>query len=147
MTPLDDGSTHEPRSAAPPEETPGASTEAAPLAIVGESAETDAEMVDGEKDGESGEEPRRYPSTLGGLVYLLVLAVMITALVVVALGHWRGGVHILAGALIGAAVPRALLRERDAGMLGVRGRWFDVALLVSVGAAMWFLATTIPAQG
>ena len=46
-----------------------------------------------------------------------------------------------------AAVPRALLKVRDAGMLEVRGRWFDVTLLVSVGAAMWFLATTIPAQG
>ncbi|MCA1983489.1 DUF3017 domain-containing protein [Nocardioides nematodiphilus] len=132
MTPLEDGSTREPQPDAHPEVTQGAPAEpvAPPLALV-----------------EEDEEPRRYPSTLGGMIYLLVLAVMFAALLVVALGHWRGGVHILAGSLVAAAIPRALLKERDAGMLGVRGRWFDVALLVSVGAAMWFLATTIPAQG
>jgi len=110
-----------------------------PLTLVG--------GADDQGEGSTEEEPRRYPSTIGGLIYLLVLAVMFGALLVVAFGHWRGGVHILAGSLIAAAAPRALLRERDAGMLGVRGRWFDVVLLVSVGAAMWFLATTIPAQG
>jgi hypothetical protein len=142
VTPLEDGSTPEPQPAASPEVTPGAPVEAVPSTVVGESGEPGAPA---ERDIE--EEPRRYPSTLGGLFYLLVLALMVAALVVVGLGHWRGGVHILAGALIGASVPRALLRERDAGMLQVRGRWFDVAMLVIVGAAMWALATTIPAQG
>ena len=93
------------------------------------------------------EEPRRYPSTLGGALYLTILAVTVAALVVVSLGHWRAGVHVLAGALAGAAAARAVLPRRDAGMLAVRGRWFDVVLLAAVGAAMWVLASTIPAQG
>lgn len=123
MTPLEDSSTHEPGPTAAASVEPAA-PEPAPI-----------------------EEPRRYPSTLGGAAYLLVVGVTVAALVVVALGHWRGGVHILAGAVLGAAAARAVLPHRDAGMLEVRGRWFDVALLAGVGAAMWALASTIPAQG
>ena len=93
------------------------------------------------------EEPRRYPSTLGGACYLVVLGVTVLALVVVGLGHWRGGVHILAGALAGAAALRAVLPRRDTGMLEVRSRWFDVSVLGAVAVALWVLATTIPAQG
>ena len=58
-----------------------------------------------------------------------------------------GGVHILADALLAAAAARAFLRRRDSGMLEVRSRWFDVALLCAVGVALWVLASTIPAQG
>ena len=38
------------------------------------------------------EEPRRIPSTLGGLVYLIVVAVTAVGLLVVAFGPWRRGV-------------------------------------------------------
>lgn len=93
------------------------------------------------------DEPRRYPSTIGGAFYLGVLLVMGIALAIVALGHWRGGVHVLGGDLVAAALLRALLPRRDLGMLAVRSRWFDVGALAVVGIALWFLATTIPAQG
>ena len=144
MTPLSDGSVPEPGPAAPdgvpharlsdagrvaaPVEPPGAAVEPPQLSLV-------------------EEEPRRYPSTIGGSVYLTVLAATVLGLVVVSLGHWRGGVHILADALLAAAAARALLRRRDSGMLAVRSRWFDVALLTAVGVALWVLASTIPAQG
>jgi hypothetical protein len=132
VTPLSDGSAHEPEPAAPgaaASDDAGASKPAPPqLALV-------------------GEESRRYPSTIGGAFYLAVLLVTGLALVVVSLGHWRGGVHILAGAMIAAALARAFLRRRDLGMLEVRSRWFDVSLLGAVGIALWVLASTIPAQG
>lgn len=92
----------------------------------------------------STEESRRYPSTIGGACYLVILALTVIGLVVVALGHWRGGVHAVAVALVAAGVVRAVLPRRDAGMLEVRNRWFDTVLLVAVGVAVWVLASTIP---
>lgn len=91
------------------------------------------------------EEPRRYPSTIGGLCYLLILALTVLGLVVVALGHWRGGVHAIAVALVVAGIVRGVLPRRDAGMLEVRSRWFDTVLLAAAGVAVWVLASTIPA--
>ena len=79
MTPLEDGSTREPQPDATPEATQGAPAEAVapPLSLVGESAD------EAETDGDT-EDPRRYPSTIGGLIYLLVLVVMLGSLLVVA---------------------------------------------------------------
>lgn len=97
---------------------------------------------------ESGpDEGRRYPSTLGGACYIGVLLVVATGLVVVATGHWRAGIEIFGGALVGAAALRLMLRRRDAGMLAVRARWFDATLLAAAGAALWILAATMPNAG
>lgn len=95
--------------------------------------------VDGVDDG-----VRRHPSTIGGAVYLVVLAATVGGLIVVALGHWRTGIHWVAGALLTAAAMRLVLRRRDAGMLAVRSRLFDAGLLAAVGTVLWFLASTIP---
>jgi len=89
-------------------------------------------------------EPRRYPSTIGGSCYLVLLGLAIAGIVVAACGHWRTGVQMLAGAMVCSALLRAVLRDVDAGMLAVRNRWFDVSLLVAAGAVLWFLAATIP---
>lgn len=91
-------------------------------------------------------EVRRYPSTIGGALYLCVLAATFVGLGVVATGHWRGGVHIVAGALVAAAGMRLVLPARDAGMLAVRNRFLDATLLTAVGVALWLLASTIPEQ-
>lgn len=91
-------------------------------------------------------EPRRYPSTIGGAFYLAILAVALMSLVVVGVGHWRLGVHVLAGCLVVAAGLRFGLPDRDAGMLAVRSRWIDVGLLAGLGVALWFLATTLPSD-
>ena len=93
------------------------------------------------------EEPRRYPSTIGGLCYLVILTLTVVGLVVVALGHWRGGVHAIAVALAVAAAARGVLPHRDAGMLEVRSRWFDTGLLAGAAVAVWELASTIPSAG
>lgn len=89
---------------------------------------------------------RRYPSTIGGVCYLLVLAATLVGLGVVTTGHWRGGVHVVAGALLAAAGLRLVLPAKDAGMLAVRHRLLDSGLLAAVAVALWFLASTIPEQ-
>jgi hypothetical protein len=93
------------------------------------------------------EEPRRVPSTLGGRVYLIVVAVSAVGLLIVAFGPWRRGVALIGLALLVGALMRALLRDRDAGMLRVRRhRWIDVLMLGGVGAALILLASVIPNQ-
>jgi hypothetical protein len=46
-------------------------------------------------------------------------------------------------ALVGALL-RLVLRSRDAGLLVVRGRVFDVIALGAIGAAVMILATVVP---
>jgi hypothetical protein len=93
------------------------------------------------------QEPRRVPSTIGGLVYLIVVAVTAVGLLVVAFGPWRRGVELIGLGLIFGAVMRALLWDRNAGMLRVRRhRWVDVLMLAGVGSALIVLANVIPNQ-
>ena len=100
-----------------------------------------------EPDAVSEEEGgRRYPSTIGGAFYLVVLAVTGIGVGIVTTGSWRVGVRWIAAALIFAALVRAVLPARDAGMLAVRRRWLDCLMLAGVGATLLFLATSIPDQ-
>ncbi|WP_323793841.1 DUF3017 domain-containing protein [Nocardioides sp.] len=89
---------------------------------------------------------RRYPSTIGGACYLVVLLVASLGIALVALSDWRVGVRVVAGALGAAALLRLVLPRRDAGMLAVRHRSIDVIMLGGVAAALWFLAGDIPDQ-
>ena len=95
---------------------------------------------------EPQDEPRRYPSTVGGLLYLLVLAAVGVGLVIAWRDDWRDGVRWIGAALLAAAALRLVLRRKDAGMLAVRHRLFDVFLLAAVGTALIFLAGDIPNQ-
>lgn len=92
------------------------------------------------------DEPRRYPSTIGGAFYLLVLGVVAVAMVIVALDEWRTGIRLMGGALVFAALVRLVLRARDAGMLAVRHKVLDAVVLAVLGGALIFLATSIPDQ-
>ena len=89
---------------------------------------------------------RRYPSTFGGLIYLVVVLVTVVGLGLVAFGPWRRGVSLLGFALIFASAMRLVTKEDEAGMLRVRSRWFDVTVLAAVGAALLALAANIPEQ-
>ena len=91
-------------------------------------------------------EGRRYPSTLGGLCYLVVLVVSGVGLALVSQGHWRPGVKWISGALVAAALVRLVIPAHQAGMLAVRRRSVDVVILASVGIALWFLSSSIPNQ-
>jgi hypothetical protein len=90
------------------------------------------------------EEPRRYPSTIGGAFYLSILVAAGTALVIASRSDWRLGIEILGGSLLVAALLRLVLANRDAGMLAVRHRFVDVFLLTGTGIALIALATSIP---
>ncbi len=91
--------------------------------------------------------PRRIPSTVGGVIYLLVVAATAGGLAIVAFGPWRRGITVIGVALLVAALGRAVLPDHDAGMLRVRrNRWIDVLMLVGVGSAMIVLAAVIPDQ-
>ncbi|MGD9960291.1 DUF3017 domain-containing protein [Nocardioides sp.] len=87
---------------------------------------------------------RRYPSTVGGVVYLLVLGSAGAGLVLTSTGRWRVGMLWLGSALLGAAVARLLLPERQAGMLHIRRRLVDVVLLVLLGAGVLIAAASLP---
>lgn len=89
---------------------------------------------------------RRYPSTIGGAFYLLVLATVGVAMVLVALGEWRTGIRLMGGTLVLAALVRLVLRARDAGMLAVRHKVLDALILAVLGSALIFLAGSIPDQ-
>ena len=84
---------------------------------------------------------------MGGLIYLIVVAINAVGLLIVALGPWRRGVTLMGAGLLIGAVARAFLRDRDAGMLRVRrSRWVDVLMLGGVGTALIVLANVIPDQ-
>lgn len=156
VPPLTDGSVPEeaPRGATgsvgPEEEAHPELEVVAPASagIDGEQASADVPSDESDEDGSDEDggatEPRRYPSTLGGAFYLLILAATVVGLVIVSTGRWRTGVHWIGGALVVAAGLRVVLPSRDAGMLAVRNRWFDAVLLAGSGVALWALATSIP---
>jgi Protein of unknown function (DUF3017) len=105
------------------------------------------ELVDGVRpDPDDEEDERRYPSTIGGAFYLLVLATCIVGVVVVVTGEWRTGVRVFGGALLLGSLVRLLLSNRDAGMLAVRSKALDVLMLAALGSALVFLAGSIPDQ-
>ncbi len=90
--------------------------------------------------------PRRYPSTIGGAFYLVILITVGLALGIVVNDDWRVGVRVLSGGLALAAVLRLVLPQRDAGMLAVRHRLLDVLLLAAVATTLYWLAGSIPDQ-
>ena len=71
---------------------------------------------------------------------------MLAGLIVTGVSDWRLGLRLVSGGLALAAVLRLVLPDRDAGMLAVRHRVLDVALLVVLAVALFVLVATIPDQ-
>ncbi|MGH3445135.1 MAG: DUF3017 domain-containing protein [Nocardioidaceae bacterium] len=92
------------------------------------------------------DKPGWRPQTFGGFVYLLVVAMAVVGLVITLSGPWRTGVRWIGAGLLVAAGARLVLSEHGAGMLRVRRRWSDVAMLVIVGVALLVLAAVVPDQ-
>lgn len=88
----------------------------------------------------------KAPRTLGGVIYLCVLAAAIGGVVTAAVGPWRSGISWLALAMLAGAAARVALRTEDAGMLEVRRKSFDVTIMVTFGVLLLVLAATIPDQ-
>jgi hypothetical protein len=90
--------------------------------------------------------PLRRPQTLGGVVYLGVLAASLVGLGIVFAGAWRTGLGWIGVALLVAASARAVLSERGAGMLRVRRKWTDVLMLTVAGVGLIALTIAVPNQ-
>ncbi|MBO9524063.1 MAG: DUF3017 domain-containing protein [Nocardioidaceae bacterium] len=88
----------------------------------------------------------RRPSTFGGLIYLVVVAVTLVGFGLVAFGPWRRGIALVGVAFVFASGMRLFVNEDEAGMLRVRGRIFDVVALAGVGITLIVLAANIPDQ-
>jgi hypothetical protein len=89
----------------------------------------------------------RRPFLAGLLRQLPLLAVLVVVgigLLIVTVGHWRGGIVVMGLALLGAAVLRALLPVRQLGFLAVRSRPVDVVLFAVTGLALALIVLTIP---
>ena len=90
------------------------------------------------------DEPRRYPSTIGGLCYMIVGVTAAVGLVIVAVGDFRTGLSVMGGGLLGGAVARLILPDHKAGMLKVRRKSLDVVFLTILGVGLVTLAIVVP---
>lgn len=77
----------------------------------------------------------------GGL--LLVLAIALAGMERILTAHWRQGSALLGGALLAAAVLRALLPTDRTGLLAIRSKAIDVIFYSAFGLVMVVLAVTI----
>ena len=92
------------------------------------------------------EAPFKRPQTVGGVVYLAVLAASLVGLGIVAAGAWRTGVSWIGAGLLLAAGTRLVLSERGAAPAASRRRWSDVLMLTVAGVALIVLAIVVPNQ-
>lgn len=90
--------------------------------------------------------PDRRPQTFGGVVYLVVVAMAAVGVAITFAGSWRTGVSWMGSGLLVGALSRLALPERRAGMLRVRRRPADVAMLALAGGALLVLAVVVPDQ-
>jgi hypothetical protein len=74
---------------------------------------------------------------------IAVLAVAAIGLLRVATANWREGSVLLGGALLLAALLRAVLPPERAGLLAIRSRVLDVLAYSGLGLAVVLLAVTI----
>lgn len=77
---------------------------------------------------------------------LIVVAGVAAGLVVALIGDstWRLGALLIGASLGVGAVERVALPNREAGLLQVRSKGFDVAVLALAGAAVIVLAIVVP---
>lgn len=74
---------------------------------------------------------------------LLAVAV---GLVLVVAGPWRAGIVAIGLAFVVGAMARSVVPIDHTGMLRVRGKFFDMFWMATLGAALVVLAVVIPGQ-
>jgi hypothetical protein len=79
---------------------------------------------------------------------LIVVAGLLCGLVIAVIGAntWRLGALVIGCSLAVGAVERIALPRREAGLLQVRGRAFDIAVLAMTGGAIIALAILVPGR-
>ena len=90
--------------------------------------------------------PKLRTRTLGGAVYLVVVAMAVAGLAITVAGAWRTGVSWIGAGLLVGSVCRLVLHDSRAGMLRVRRKYADVCMLALAGAALLVLAVVVPSQ-
>ncbi len=88
----------------------------------------------------------KTPSTTGGIIYLIVVAVVLVGLTIVIVGSWRTGALVMGSSFGLAFVARAVLPEERAGMLRVRRRFVDLFALAVCCIGIIVLAIAIPSR-
>jgi hypothetical protein len=74
---------------------------------------------------------------------ILVLAVVAIGLLRIVQYHWRQGAVLIGGALVLAALIRALLPNGRAGLVEIRSRAVDILLYGGLGLMVMTVAATI----
>jgi hypothetical protein len=94
------------------------------------------------------DEPAAAARALRAWPLLVVVGGVLVGLVVAALGEatWRVGCLLVGASLGVGAVLRFALPSREAGLLQVRGKAFDIAVLVILAVAVIVLAMLVPTR-
>lgn len=90
---------------------------------------------------------RTWWLVISNVAYVLVVAFVVAGLVLIAIERWRRGLVVIGAGVGVAAVLRAALPDRRAGLLRVRGRIFDTTVLVLTAVAVLIIAWTISPLG
>ncbi|WIY83275.1 DUF3017 domain-containing protein [Propionimicrobium sp. PCR01-08-3] len=75
---------------------------------------------------------------------LAVLAVFAIGILLVVNWHWRRGSVLIGGAVVLAGGLRLILPPKWVGLLKVRNKAFDVALMAGLGVAIMVLGMAVP---
>lgn len=75
---------------------------------------------------------------------LASVTLLLAGIVTTTRGHWRAGLYVVACACLVAATCRLVLPTARVGLLAVRQRGVDVAMLGGLGAATLLLAAVVP---
>lgn len=81
------------------------------------------------------------------LPLILIGLGLFAAMVLVAIDRWRRGTVLFGLVTLVAAVLRLVLPPERVGVLAVRSRWFDVATLALLGAAIVWLGVSVDPLG
>jgi hypothetical protein len=76
---------------------------------------------------------RRRLQAQAPFLIVLLLVVGVFVYLTIEPGHWRRGTSALALAMLLAAALRVLVPSQRAGMLAVRGRWWDTLCYLALG--------------
>jgi hypothetical protein len=82
----------------------------------------------------------RKPRTVGGAVYLAVLAGTAVGLTLVVFDQPRWGLRAIGAAILGGGLARLALPDESSGMLGIRRKLVDVSTLLLLGGALLVMA-------
>lgn len=73
-----------------------------------------------------------------------VICVVLGAVVTALFGHWRLASMLIAAALLLGALLRLVLPRSVAGLLVIRRKWIDVAVMAVLGVATAAVAVIVP---